>query len=282
MAEYSYQNIRSYEISIWTLRDRFISILKWANMDQKGQVQNPEIILRDDGTQELSFTIPQYYQQDFDRIPNPLWIHLDQQPLIANMHKLKVIFNKNTEDEAILEFLVVSVTEDHTRDEVNITVKAEGLAFHELGKTGYKIKVSQENFEQAQKKWFEEGSDEAEPQMTLQFWNDLIFKTSKGKWRTNWTYEIQMDWSSYGGMLIFLLGIRILLQLLLARLKGCVKNGDQQKFLIVIIIMLHRLSQNNLGFFAAMNMNIMISMKLLAEKLFIIIIILKIMKVIQI
>ena len=199
MAEYSYQNIRSYEISIWTLRDRFISILKWANMDQKGQVQNPEIILRDDGTQELSFTIPQYYQQDFDRIPNPLWIHLDQQPLIANMHKLKVIFNKNTEDEAILEFLVVSVTEDHTRDEVNITVKAEGLAFHELGKTGYKIKVSQENFEQAQKKWFEEGSDEAEPQMTLQFWNDLIFKTSKGKWRTNWTYEIQMDWSSYGG-----------------------------------------------------------------------------------
>ena len=199
MAEYSYQNIRSYEISIWTLRDRFISILKWANMDQKGQVQDPEIILRDDGTQELSFTIPQYYQQDFDRIPNPLWIHLDQQPLIANMHKLKVIFNKNTEDEAILEFLVVSVTEDHTRDEVNITVKAEGLAFHELGKTGYKIKVSQENFEQAQKKWFEEGSDEAEPQMTLQFWNDLIFKTSKGKWRTNWTYEIQMDWSSYGG-----------------------------------------------------------------------------------
>ena len=86
--------VRSYEISIWSLQDRFISILKWANMDNKGQVQDPSAILRDDGTQELSFIIPQFYYEGFNKIPNPLWTHLDQSPLEANMHKLKVIFNK--------------------------------------------------------------------------------------------------------------------------------------------------------------------------------------------
>jgi hypothetical protein len=31
-----YKNVRSYEISIWTLQDRFLSVLKWATMDCKG------------------------------------------------------------------------------------------------------------------------------------------------------------------------------------------------------------------------------------------------------
>ena len=195
--------IRSYEISIWTLQDRFVSILKWATMDQKGEVQDPQVILRDDGTQEFTFSIPQYYQDGFNKISNPLWIHLDQQPLEANMHKLKIVFNKNTEYEAIFEFLVVSVTEDHNRDEVDITVKSEGLAFHELGKTGYRISLSQENFEKIENDWFDNGYNiETQewlprPLMNLQFWNDLIFKDSDGDWRTNWRYEIQMDWSAF-------------------------------------------------------------------------------------
>lgn len=205
MAEYNNftQRVRSYEVSIWTLQDRFVSVLKWATMDNKGEVQNPEMTLRDDGTQELSFTIPQYYQDGLVRILNPLWKHLDQQPLEANMHKLKVVFNKNTADEAVFEFLVVSVTEDHTRDEVDITVKAEGLAFHELGKTGYRISLSQENFEVVENDWFDNGynietGEWAErPVMNLQFWNDLIFKDSDGDWRTNWTYEVRMDWSAF-------------------------------------------------------------------------------------
>lgn len=195
--------VRSYEISIWTLQDRFVSILKWATMDQKGEVQDPQVILRDDGTQEFTFSIPQYYQDGFNRIANPLWIHLDQQPLEANMHKLKVVFNKNTPYEEIFEFLVVSVTEDHNRDEVDITVKTEGLAFHELGKTGYRISLSQENFEKVENDWFDNGYNfethqmAPRPLMNIQFWNDLIFKDSDGDWRTNWRYEIQMDWSAF-------------------------------------------------------------------------------------
>jgi hypothetical protein len=30
------ENIRSYEVSIWTLQDRFLSVLKWAEIDCKG------------------------------------------------------------------------------------------------------------------------------------------------------------------------------------------------------------------------------------------------------
>jgi len=38
MAEEIYKGnrIRSYEVSIWTLQDRFLSVLKWATMDCKG------------------------------------------------------------------------------------------------------------------------------------------------------------------------------------------------------------------------------------------------------
>jgi len=28
--------IRSYEVSIWTLQDSFITVLKWANIENKG------------------------------------------------------------------------------------------------------------------------------------------------------------------------------------------------------------------------------------------------------
>jgi len=68
------------------------------------------------------------------------------------MHKLKVIFNKNEKDEegnsleGIFEFLVTSVAHDHNADELDLTVKAEGLAFHELGKIGYRISLSKETY----------------------------------------------------------------------------------------------------------------------------------------
>lgn len=189
--------IRSYEVSIWTLQDRFLSILKWATMDCKGQIQEPEIVLRDDGTQEFSFSIPKYYQNGLSRIENPMWLHLENQPLEANMHKLKVVFNKGTEDEYVFEFLVVSVAHDHSNDNVDLNVKAEGLAFHELGKIGYKIALSETNYTLALEEWERDGLIAEQPLNNIQFWNDLVFKDSSGNWRTNWTYELQMDWSAF-------------------------------------------------------------------------------------
>ena len=192
--------IRSYEVSIWTLQDRFLSVLKWATMDCKGQIQEPEITLRDDGTQEFSFTIPKFYYSGANKIDNPMWLHLENQPLEANMHKLKVIFNKGTEDEQVLEFLVVSVAHDHTGDKVDINVKAEGLAFHELGKIGYKIALSETNYTLALEEWELDGLKEEQPLNNIQFWNDLVFKDKQGNWRTNWVYELQMDWSAFSAL----------------------------------------------------------------------------------
>ena len=196
MAE-NMNTVRSYEVSIWTLQDRFLSVLKWANMDCKGQIQEPEVVLRDDGMQECTFSIPKFYWLGANRMDNPMWLHLQNQPLEANMHKLKVIFNKNTEDEKVFEFLVTEVTHDHSSDNVDLTVKSEGLAFHELGKIGYKISLSEQNYIDALEEWEQNGMSGTQPLNNIQFWNDLIFKDADGNWKTNWDYSIEMDWSSF-------------------------------------------------------------------------------------
>jgi len=36
--EVSIPSLRNYEVSIWTLQDRFLSVLKWFNLEQKGQI----------------------------------------------------------------------------------------------------------------------------------------------------------------------------------------------------------------------------------------------------
>ena len=200
MAE-NMNTVRSYEVSIWTLQDRFLSVLKWANMDCKGQIQEPEVVLRDDGTQEFTFSIPKFYWLGANRMDNPMWLHLQNQPLEANMHKLKVIFNKNTDDEKVFEFLVTEVTHDHSSDNVDLTVKSEGLAFHELGKIGYKISLSEQNYIDALEEWEQNGMSGEQPLNNIQFWNDIIFtepgKDGKKAWKTNWDYSIEMDWSSF-------------------------------------------------------------------------------------
>jgi len=53
-------DIRNYEVSIWTLQDGFISVLKYATLENKGQIQEPELKIVDDGTQEFTFKIPMY------------------------------------------------------------------------------------------------------------------------------------------------------------------------------------------------------------------------------
>ena len=203
LLHYYNTRVRSYEVSIWTLQDRFLSVLKWPTMDCKGQIQDAQVTLRDDGTQEFTFSIPKYYQQGFERIDNPMWLHLENQPLEANMHKLKIIFNKNTEDEKVLEFLVTEVTHDHQGDNIDISVKTEGLAFHELGKLGYKIALSEQNYLDALDEWEEDGFLVEQPLNNIQFWNDLVFKNANGDWKYNWTYEIRMDWSSFKNSDVF-------------------------------------------------------------------------------
>ena len=287
MAEFNtdLRDLRRYEVSIWTLQDRFLSVLKWFNLEQKGQIQEPEITLKDDGTQEFNFSIPQLYYDGETKIPNPMWYQLQEMPIEANMHKLKVVFNKNIEQERItnlssfviklklnllslfnhtfdlteesfidettgeimtinqanifisnvvneyndnkitgkdshsiieqkldrlkkimnmtetvLEFLVVSVVYNHSADEIIIDIKAEGLAFHELGKLGYKISLNQDDYDLDLTNWFKTNNDVGDKEdfpMDIHYWNKKIFGNDKQHKKTNWYYKVDMDWSAH-------------------------------------------------------------------------------------
>ena len=53
-------NICSYEVSIWTLQDEFITVLKPSNLDYRGQLEEPKLVIDVDGTENFSFSIPMY------------------------------------------------------------------------------------------------------------------------------------------------------------------------------------------------------------------------------
>ena len=52
------QTIRPYEMSVWGLQDDFIITLSAPNITHKGQIIDPILTNKDDGTQEISFSIP--------------------------------------------------------------------------------------------------------------------------------------------------------------------------------------------------------------------------------
>jgi len=55
---------RDYEVSLWTLQDSFLAILKQYGLEYKGQIENGKFSARDDGTETFSFSIPMYYYSD--------------------------------------------------------------------------------------------------------------------------------------------------------------------------------------------------------------------------
>ena len=120
-----------------------------------------------------------YIYDGVNRIENPTWYSYKHGALIANMRKIKVILNKNTKYEDVFEFLIIKVTEKHDKGELYCEVECEGLAFHELGKTGYKISLSPDDFEEEYREWFEdeERKEEDEPQENIQYWLSIRIRT---------------------------------------------------------------------------------------------------------
>lgn len=90
--------IRNYEVSIWTLQDDFITVLKWSNLEQKGGIQNPKLTLSVDGTQEFTFSIPMYIHNGEKLVENPIWYNTRNGNIAVAMRKIKVIFNKDIFD----------------------------------------------------------------------------------------------------------------------------------------------------------------------------------------
>ena len=193
---------RDYEVSLWTLQDSFLAILKQYGLEYKGQIENGKFSARDDGTETFSFSIPMYYYSDGQRIPNPSWYNVTSGALLANMRKIKLIFNKDNIDKKVYEFLIVKVTEQHKDDNsLYCSVECQGLAFHELGKIGYKISLTPDDFYNDDYDWATTGQwynvktasyDTTQPLATLNYWNDKVFNTIN-----NWDYKICMNWKSY-------------------------------------------------------------------------------------
>lgn len=198
-----YEKIRSYEVSIWTLQDDFITVLKPSDLENKGQIEEGIARMNVDGTRELNFRIPMYIEPG---VENPAWYNVRKGFIIANMRKIKVIFNKSTEDEYVLEFLITNVDETHENDQLYCEVKCEGLAFHELGKRGYKLALNSDDYymDDNVAAWYDGDSTyqttHEEPIANIQYWlNKFITPLPENSDDINpntWYYEICMDWSS--------------------------------------------------------------------------------------
>jgi len=48
---------------------------------------------------------------------------------MTSLRKIKVIFNKGTDNEGVFEFVITSVTETHDKDILTCEIESEGLAF---------------------------------------------------------------------------------------------------------------------------------------------------------
>lgn len=222
------KEIRSYEVSLWTLQDDFMTVLKWSDVEQKGRIEDPKLTINVDGTQKFTFSIPMYYRVNGKLIENPNWYNVQQGLLIMGLRKIKIIFNKgeefNIEDEEmrakvrssnVFELLITKVTDTHEEDRLICSVECEGLAFHELGKVGYKVNLSQDNFllDKAEwdecastpKYWTKRNGEQCfeEPVQTVQYWceqcdlervpdDETLMQSNK------WYYTIQMNWGSFG------------------------------------------------------------------------------------
>ena len=186
--------VRPYEISIWTLQDEFITTLKPFGVETDEQVQNSKMNLKDDGENTFSFEVPMYIFKNGEYIENPSWYNVQNGNLLINMRKIKVIFNKFEKEEKIFEFIILRVTESHEGYERTCEVECEGLAFHELGRQGYKIVLSADEFDNDWLEWDENGREGPEPISNIDYWVKKVLDESI------WNYEVQMDWSAYPGI----------------------------------------------------------------------------------
>ena len=199
------QYIRDYEVSVWTLQDSFITVLKQSKLENREKIQEPKMILKDDGENTFSFKIPMYLQEDNDLTEtpyfkeeiiwkeNPIWYTTRNGNIIANMRKVKIIFNKKTNDEEVFEFIINKVTEEHEGYSKYCNVECSGLAFHELGKQGYEISLSADDFFAEYEDWLK-GISENQPINNINYWVDKILAN------TSWHYLIYMDWAAYDGI----------------------------------------------------------------------------------
>lgn len=209
---------RSYEVSVWTLQDSFITVLKWSDIEHKETIQSPSMDINTDGTLNFSFEIPMSLYINGVWRDNPIWYNTTNGTLITNMRKIKVIFNKKKEDEEVFEFLITNIEMEHSGDVPMCKISCDnGLAFHELGKQGYKISLSSTTYEEEDLEYFKNDDSSTELDHTDIISNDKVLHNNINYWceqmgleeaatdadirdPRKWYYRVSMDWSSYSNI----------------------------------------------------------------------------------
>ena len=247
MQEFSW-NVRNYEMSVWTLQDSYLTTLKsadgpydpleskrmtWPRTRYRGQVQNGEMVINMDGTRTLKFDIPMYIEEKGQKIENPNWYTVQDKNILTAMRKIKVIFDKMidkgdefSKTKDTFEFIILKVEETHEHDNCTCHVECEGLAFHELGKVGYTIALSKDDYNNDYYDWdrkklseFDGNTDEEreanraalKPINNIDYWlgkagiekcplkeNSYDIDLNEMN-STKWYYKVEMSQSGYAG-----------------------------------------------------------------------------------
>ena len=152
----------------------------------------------DDGTQTFTCKIPKFYidPKTNQKIINPRWENEASVILAENTHVLKVFIQQGGSLK-VFPFIVDKITDRRdSHFSVFKEVEANGLAFSDLGKVGYKLELNSHTLESDYK---EDNTVVA----TIDYWLDKVFPNTKDgngnivSWNTPWCYEIKMDWSYF-------------------------------------------------------------------------------------
>lgn len=192
----------TYEISLWTHNDIFLSVLAQSGDLYRNGAYNPVLKMSTNGEVKLTFTIPVviYNKETGQLEDNSLWYNqLRNDNSLANEKRVKCIFNKGQQDETgkythtIIETVIVNLTERREGLQIFCDVECTGLAFKWLGKIGYQITLDSETV------LLEEEKDDITVYPNINYWLDKVFpKDAHGNWATKWGYEIRMNYAGMG------------------------------------------------------------------------------------
>lgn len=192
------QKSRPYKIEIYGLQDDFIGTLQSYNDSFIGQVVEPVIDIKDDGSQSFTCSIPKFYINPETNLKteNPRWSDIKNGVLAQNTRVLKVFMQTENETK-VYAFIIDKITDKRdSHFSVYKEIEANGLAFAELGKQGYKLELNSHTLETDYEK-------DNNTVATIDYWLDKVFPNERDnsgkiiKWLTPWSYEISMDWSHY-------------------------------------------------------------------------------------
>ena len=111
--------------------------------------------------------------QGYAVIDNSKWYSvLTNNTLLANEKRVKIIFDKNTVNERIREFVITGLTQTRDGDNIYCNVECGGLAFYELGKIGYTLTFNEDTI-------LLEEEDDTIIYPTINYWMNKVFPPLK-------------------------------------------------------------------------------------------------------